>query len=554
RVYHFGRTCGDPDIPVLAQVRRSEIVPKEIVEQWEYVCIDNDHTLDGNTHIRCGPNGKWLNEFPTCLPLATCKAMSFDLLDKSIEVKYESVIYGAGGEVNVPNGKMAQFTCTNANPLKPGSGKQGYHLNGVSRVLCRNGEWLGLTATDRPHCTPDSSMTSVSKRVIRVLSAVLLVCVLCIVCLVYHMFRARKARHERKLREIKARLENDYCYEGYDNEYIETTLDADSAYEKPESDYYYTSITSNDLHNNLRLQPNPIYCEDNMSMKSDYNECQKANSIYSLNNTRNNHDQNGCDELDQECSCGTIARPPGIELTVRQSPQNMSISQANQLARYNDSTLKHNEHLTRVWYQCSDPNNLLVGNRVRECRSGKWMGSVPRCAINYGNQTELTLMEILEHDIKTTIMVAKVAKRYKSVGAFTPPMAPIGRRPVDCLNWRTGAQQQWILALNHAVDVQYIRLTLYGQNLRDMWLRRLITFNVFLNNIRGIDCALNMDTMDSMAYHSTYQSHNYLTLEYQCETDFSRNHTNKVHAIVINFAHISNTINRILLISLCDLR
>jgi hypothetical protein len=45
RVYHFNESCGEPDQPVSTQFRKSEII--EDIEQYDYICNDNDHILEG---------------------------------------------------------------------------------------------------------------------------------------------------------------------------------------------------------------------------------------------------------------------------------------------------------------------------------------------------------------------------------------------------------------------------------------------------------------------------------------------------------------------------
>ena len=50
RVYTFDNTCGQPDYPLQAQVRRSLLVEQAAIEQYEFVCNDKEHTLEGKLH------------------------------------------------------------------------------------------------------------------------------------------------------------------------------------------------------------------------------------------------------------------------------------------------------------------------------------------------------------------------------------------------------------------------------------------------------------------------------------------------------------------------
>jgi hypothetical protein len=72
-----------------------------------------------------------------------------------------------------------------------------------------------------------------------------------------------------------------------------------------------------------------------------------------------------------ECDCGIIAQPPGSEIRVKSVKNNFTFE------LYDES--KDFVQNTQVWYRCFEPNNLLVGNEVRACDRGKWLGSVPRC-------------------------------------------------------------------------------------------------------------------------------------------------------------------------------
>lgn len=77
------------------------------------------------------------------------------------------------------------------------------------------------------------------------------------------------------------------------------------------------------------------------------------------------------DELYKECHCGSIAKPPGISLFTRDAYPNSSTEEYDEEIPYG--------HNYRVYYRCTDAENVLVGNNMRECLKGNWMNSVPRC-------------------------------------------------------------------------------------------------------------------------------------------------------------------------------
>lgn len=75
-----------------------------------------------------------------------------------------------------------------------------------------------------------------------------------------------------------------------------------------------------------------------------------------------------------ECDCGSIAKPVRAETFTIKVSKNDSLKYEQIDA--DDGAYEHN---SRVWYQCIDPNDYLVGNHSRVCKNGKWIGKVPRC-------------------------------------------------------------------------------------------------------------------------------------------------------------------------------
>ncbi len=222
----------------------------------------------GNTHIRCGTNGKWINDFPICVPKSYCKILTNETIGINIEVIYESKVIDKNGETVIPNGKTAQFVCRNSDFNK--NNKTVFQLHGISRILCQNGEWQGLSDEEKPNCLPKGSVVmasvtvSASKLTIRILSGILVVCLISIICLIVYMFISRKMRHKRKMKEIKTRMYvNDYevNYDNYEDRHN---------YEQTANHYDYIC---HDL-----LEDNPLY-SDSISCDT---ECIKNNSIYSV--------------------------------------------------------------------------------------------------------------------------------------------------------------------------------------------------------------------------------------------------------------------------------
>jgi hypothetical protein len=210
-----------------------------------------------------------MNDFPVCVPKSYCKILTNETIGINIKVNYESTMIDENGEIVIPNGKMAQFMCRDSDFNK--DNKTAFQLHGISGVLCRNGEWHGLSDKEKPNCLPKDSVVmasvtvSASKITIRILSGILVVCLISIICLIVYMFSARKTRHKRKMKEINTRIyANDYevNYDNYEN--------CHHIYERTVNDYDYIC---HDL-----LEDNPLY-SDNVSRDT---ECIKNNSIYSV--------------------------------------------------------------------------------------------------------------------------------------------------------------------------------------------------------------------------------------------------------------------------------
>jgi len=212
-----------------------------------------------------------MDDFPICVRKIGCNPLQNDTIRNAVVVKYESTINGENGEFFIPNGKMALFSCNSSETEK--NNETVYELHGISRIICLNGEWHGLSPNEKPNCVLKNSISmasvtiSVSKRVIRILSGVLVVCLISIVCLIVYMFRDRKIRHKKRMEELKSRiLSNDY---NVSNVYYDS-YDECNIYDHTTNDYDYIC---NDL-----LQDNPLY-RDDLSVET---ECHKTNSIYSI--------------------------------------------------------------------------------------------------------------------------------------------------------------------------------------------------------------------------------------------------------------------------------
>jgi hypothetical protein len=143
-----------------------------------------------------------------------------------------------------------------------------------------------------------------------------------------------------------------------------------------------------------------------------------------------------------------------------------------------------------------------------------------------------------------------LTNRYNNFGAFSPP---VGRRPNDCLKWKISQDQIWLFELKNLVEVHYIRLKLYAQNLRQQFINNEIRIKVFLNNLLGLKCEhSNSSAINKEENYGNNDMKNFLTLEFLCESDLIPIKVNKAHAIFVNFSAKKEI--DIFTISVCDLR
>jgi hypothetical protein len=140
--------------------------------------------------------------------------------------------------------------------------------------------------------------------------------------------------------------------------------------------------------------------------------------------------------------------------------------------------------------------------------------------------------------------------KYNNFGAFTPP---VGRHPNNCLKGKISEEQIWFFKLKNFVEIHYIRLKLYAQNLRQQFINDEIRIKVFLNHLWGLKCELsNSDAINKEENYGNKYTKNFLTLEFLCESDLIPIKANKVHSIVVNF--MAKKEIQIFTISVCDLR
>lgn len=165
----------------------------------------------------------WKSEFPHCVPSKPCEKLTNVTVNREykMDVKYEMVVKKKNGKSFIPNGKYARFSCTKINETRlkityktnssNSTSTNRYSHKGMSQIICKNGEWIGLQSAN-PNCitvpkpkiamanlqTQKANISDVSEeislpvRVIQILSALFILLCLIIVSLLLYMIKFKK--------------------------------------------------------------------------------------------------------------------------------------------------------------------------------------------------------------------------------------------------------------------------------------------------------------------------------------------------------------------------
>ena len=90
--------------------------------------------------------------------------------------------------------------------------------------------------------------------------------------------------------------------------------------------------------------------------------------VFSDHNNDTDMCTDNAEAADMSCHCGEAAIPEWTDLFY-----------GSNNTPYNSNHSQHNSHKSRIVYKCHDKNDLLVGNDIRKCHRGKWLGQIPRC-------------------------------------------------------------------------------------------------------------------------------------------------------------------------------
>lgn len=237
----------------------------------------------------------------------------------------------------------------------------------------------------------------------------------------------------------------------------------------------------------------------------------------------------GCGELHKDCHCGSIAQSPGSSLFTRLVYPNSSTV----IEEYDDN-VPYGYKLYRVYYQCADEENVLVGDNMRECAEGNWRGAVPRCVLNLRNSTKLKNIKFSDYRYRrsrdkggspgmTNESSASEQQQqqpeHEPINAvtlhFEPDLKmspngtfeiPLEEQPEKCISWGLFPEQVilvkkggflilfnliffqvWSMTLTAPARIHYVRIKLNGDKIEDLHQSRDIAFEMSLKNITYVD-------------------------------------------------------------------
>ncbi|KPM10986.1 hypothetical protein QR98_0095510 [Sarcoptes scabiei] len=196
QIYSFRSDCGFPDFPVTAIVQQDfNFIDSGGHERksFKFTCIDKNRIIKGNSDIECGHYGKWNKEFPRCDPSLPCNLLKNLTFAPGYlaDITYETTLID---EINkkplVPNGKFAKLFCIHLNQDRENDDEQQLSTATLSRdqneigtqfldqnrfliasknnqsdsqkrlldagkVICRDGQWIGLDQIKCIQSIPD---------------------------------------------------------------------------------------------------------------------------------------------------------------------------------------------------------------------------------------------------------------------------------------------------------------------------------------------------------------------------------------------------------------
>jgi hypothetical protein len=129
KLYYISDSCGSPEKPL-----NSHLLARE--KTYSVFSCREGYYIEGVQKVKCGPTGKWLNEFPLCKPNKTCVIPAVDREDPYLHIQYKYVNKVNGVLYGEPD-SLAIYACINQTD---GSSMQ---FKGDTTRICKDGKWTG---------------------------------------------------------------------------------------------------------------------------------------------------------------------------------------------------------------------------------------------------------------------------------------------------------------------------------------------------------------------------------------------------------------------------
>ncbi|CAG2109352.1 unnamed protein product [Medioppia subpectinata] len=528
-VFHYKSDCGQPDEPLAMDIMMIGY------GRYKYKCNDNTYTLYGAHTVECGPNGQWLNPFPRCVPKTYCKTSDINIsTNNGLEISYtENITVNNGNRdiVYVPNGLYANLSCgqykqNDKNSTRNEKGM--YEVIGPTEIYCNNSQWVGLTDE---YDNTTTKRRNATKPALNIYDDSLF---------------------------VDPDLNDVYEYENYEQIYEYDTITA------PVDDYKHRKRVNaktecgkspeEPIVSSLRLRVGIGWTDPEEHSVDSVREYTHREHLWPPPNMAGRHSppgpvdtaapgrdtpspvgqvhpvvgpdrsdthtqggperrgsaphlrtsesparvtdmcltQNCYDMNENKCNCGAVAIP---------SDAHVLTSTGSKHTRYSGNT--YYKHNTKVFYVC-EGGTELVGNNVRHCWNGYWIGDVPRCAIKHSGVTTYGINKI---QIKTSRFANETENIDNNSKLLDENRLPA---PDGCKPWDTdGLRRVFGTDLEGNYGVDYIRIKVYSVALKTRRQHAIdYRFRASLNN-EVQECRLSRTDQSAAA-------DGYLGVEFEC--------------------------------------
>ena len=137
KLYELSNSCGAPERPL-----NSILLAREMTYSV-FTCREG-YQLEGQQKVRCSSEGTWLDPFPLCIPIKTCRIPATDVDDPLLIIEYRHFYLLNGTQVAEPD-DVALFSCANT------TNNTAMRTEGLTTRTCKDGKWSGSQPVCRVH-------------------------------------------------------------------------------------------------------------------------------------------------------------------------------------------------------------------------------------------------------------------------------------------------------------------------------------------------------------------------------------------------------------------